>query len=179
MGEQHEVVTCSTPGPASGPTSTTPVTHHVGQRLRDAPRRRATRSTSPGSQIASPNGQYTLGFTGALFLYPTSQGIDMWTFSSQELYPNPPATVGGGVPEGTSNSWFVMQTDGNLVVLYPGPSLYDPGSDGPSVAFQTNTSGNPGAYLAVQNDGNLVLYSASNTVLWATNTVSGTPCPPP
>ena len=98
---------------------------------------------------------------------------------TSSLYPNPPATVGGGVPEGTSNSYVVMQTDGNLVVYYPGPSLYDPGSDGPSVAFATNTSGNPGAYLAVQNDGNLVLYGASNTALWATNTVSGAPCPPP
>src|SRR5665647_3401478 len=63
-----------------------------------------------------------------------------------------------------------MQTDGNLVLYWPG---------GASDVFNTGTDGNGGAYLAVQNDGNLVLYTAGNSPLWATGTVETSPCPPP
>lgn len=56
---------------------------------------------------------------------------------------------------GTGANLAAMQTDGNFV-LY-GPS---------GAVWATNTS-SPGAYLAVQNDGNLVIYPGA---IWASNT---------
>jgi hypothetical protein len=52
---------------------------------------------------------------------------------------------------------LMMQSDGNLAEYT---------SEG--VIWSTHTSGNSGAYLAVQGDGNVVLYSASGTALWYT-----------
>ena len=68
---------------------------------------------------------------------------------------------------------FIMQTDGNLV-------LYDTSGQW---HWASQTSGNPGAFLNVQDDGNLVVYragSASQTAgnaLWASGT--SVPVPPP
>ncbi len=66
---------------------------------------------------------------------------------------------------------FIMQTDGNLV-------LYDT-SGQPHWASQT--SGNPGAFLNVQDDGNLVVYRAGSTSQTANNSLwaAGTSVPPP
>jgi hypothetical protein len=64
----------------------------------------------------------------------------------------------------------MMQTDGNLVVYEPG---------GAQDVFNSGTHGNDGAYLAVQNDGNVVVYNSANSSLWATGTDQGPPCPPP
>ena len=36
--------------------------------------------------------------------------------------------------------------------------------------WASNTAGNAGAYLDVQNDGNVVINSASGSVLWSTGT---------
>jgi hypothetical protein len=36
--------------------------------------------------------------------------------------------------------------------------------------WASNTAGNAGAYLEVQNDGNVVIYSASGAALWSTGT---------
>jgi surface antigen len=55
---------------------------------------------------------------------------------------------------------FVMQADGNLV-------LYN-NSGHP--LWNSNTAGNPGAYLAMQPDGNLVVYSLSGQPLWSSGT---------
>ena len=52
-----------------------------------------------------------------------------------------------------------MQSDGNFVIYGPNGALW-----------ATNTSGNPGAYLVVQGDGNLVVYKP--VPIWATNTNS-------
>lgn len=54
---------------------------------------------------------------------------------------------------------LVMQTDGNLCNYH-----------GSSAIWCSNTSGNPGAYLGVQGDGNIVIYSSSGHALWATGT---------
>jgi hypothetical protein len=53
-----------------------------------------------------------------------------------------------------------MQPDGNFVI-------YDIEDGSPIPVWSTNTAGNPGAYLNLQDDGNMVIYSASNTVLWS------------
>jgi hypothetical protein len=55
-----------------------------------------------------------------------------------------------------------MQTDGNFVVWY--------GSQTSGVAmWATHTAGNPGCYFKFGSDGNLVVYNASNAVLWTSS----------
>jgi hypothetical protein len=49
-----------------------------------------------------------------------------------------------------------MQTDGNFVVY-----------QGTKPLWSTSTGGHPGASLAVQDDGNLVVYGKDKKVLWA------------
>lgn len=92
------------------------------------------------NQVTSANGQYTLVMQqdGNLVLY-AKPGKAIWDTHTQ----------GRGLKA-------VMQKDGNLVVSTPaGKPLYD-----------TATGGHPGAQLAVQNDGNLVIYGADGEVLW-------------
>jgi hypothetical protein len=56
---------------------------------------------------------------------------------------------------------LTMQTDGNLVeyLVAQGDPLWS-----------TGTQGNPGAVAAMQDDGNLVVYSEAGTALWASGT---------
>lgn len=54
---------------------------------------------------------------------------------------------------------FTMQADGNLVQYVNGKA-----------AWATRTNGHPGAWAAVQTDGNLVVYGPDNRVLWASRT---------
>jgi hypothetical protein len=49
-----------------------------------------------------------------------------------------------------------MQLDGNLVMY----------TTSNRAIRSTNTHGNPGAFLAVQDDGNLVIYSKAKKPLW-------------
>ena len=63
-------------------------------------------------------------------------------------------------PRGFRLARGIMQEDGNFVV-------YDMEQNPPAPLWATNTHGNPGAYLSVQGDGNLVIYSASDAVLWS------------
>ena len=63
-------------------------------------------------------------------------------------------------PRGLRAAKASMQHDGNFVV-------YDIQDGDPIPVFATHTDGNPGAYLRVQDDGNLVVYSASGAALWS------------
>ena len=59
-----------------------------------------------------------------------------------------------------------MQTDGNLVLGNPNCM---PGSpECPSALWALGTWGQPGNYLVMQSDGNLVLYSRTGRAVWAT-----------
>lgn len=86
---------------------------------------------------------------GAYFLYYQDDGnlvvIDRASSSATLV-------AAGGAEAGSA----VMQADGNFVVF-----------DAESIHFATNSDGNDGAYLVVQNDGNVVVYSLSGDVLWA------------
>ena len=67
---------------------------------------------------------------------------------------------------------FIMQTDGNLV-------LYDTSGQ---PHWASKTQGNPGAFLNVQDDGNLVVYRAGSTTVETANNAlweAGTSVPPP
>jgi hypothetical protein len=76
-----------------------------------------------------------------------------------------------------------MQQDGNFVIygVLPGaPSSGWPQRNNErwSAIWATDTEGNPGAWLQLEPNGNLVVYSSGGGVLWATNTAQ-TPPPPP
>jgi hypothetical protein len=101
--------------------------------------------------IISQDGRFTLMLDGAgnLVLYQMfPEGITYYWSSS---------TLGRGCGAQVA----VMQDDGNFVIYdYCGDAIWD-----------SNTHGNPGAYLALQNDGNVVIYSSDNTeALWSTHT---------
>jgi hypothetical protein len=57
----------------------------------------------------------------------------------------------------------VMQPDGNFV-------LQTRATNPPSPIWSTATFGHPGGVIWVQNDGNLVVYDASGSPVWASNT---------
>jgi hypothetical protein len=56
-----------------------------------------------------------------------------------------------------------FQADGNLVV-------YDYYAGAETPVWASNTDGNPGSTLNLQNDGNLVIYNASGKAIWSTKT---------
>jgi Cysteine-rich secretory protein family len=107
-------------------------------------------SLTPGQSLKSDNQLHTLIMQpdGNVVLY-NSQSRPLWS-----------TNTGRGMidPRG-----FVMQTDGNLV-------LYDTSGQ---PRWTSHTEGNPGAFLNVQDDGNLVVYRAGSTsetagnALWA------------
>lgn len=62
---------------------------------------------------------------------------------------------------GTNADRFSVQADGNMVLYQQNRPIW-----------ATNTSGN-GVFLALQTDGNLVVYNSNSRPLWATNTDGG------
>jgi hypothetical protein len=84
----------------------------------------------------------------------------------------------------------MQAADGNLVLYFNGQgSLWDTGTDGNPGAFaamqgdgnfvvylgsdalwDSGTYGNPGAFLDMQSDGNLVVYGPGNVALWSSGT---------
>lgn len=69
---------------------------------------------------------------------------------------------GGALWNRAGGSRAVMQGDGNFV-------LYDGGT----AKWSTGTAGNAGAFLIVQTDGNLVVYSKQSKPLWTRHEVQG------
>ena len=115
-------------------------------------------SLLPGQTLQSDYGVYTL----------TMQSDGNVVLRNNESTPLWRTGTGGGQFNPRD---FIMQTDGNLV-------LYDTSGQ---ARWNSKTQGNPGAFLNVQADGNLVVYRAGSTgqtangALWA----SGTNVPPP
>ncbi|WP_175778426.1 protease pro-enzyme activation domain-containing protein [Burkholderia anthina] len=66
---------------------------------------------------------------------------------------------GQSFTSGNGANALVMQTDGNLVLRRQGVAEWSSG-----------TFGHPGAYAAMQGDGNLVVYGPTNVALWSTRT---------
>jgi hypothetical protein len=101
---------------------------------------------NPGGSLGSPNGQYTLTYQtdGNLVMYHGGTAvwaINCWSTCSDGFYP-PGQTI--------------MQSDGNFVVF----------NSSSTVVWMSSTSGS-GAYLAVRNDGEVVVYSANGASLWS------------
>jgi Astacin (Peptidase family M12A) len=123
------------------------------QFLYSSPTNKATlfpgQSLYPGQSISSKNQLYTLTMQ-------TDGNVVLYNNQSQAIWAT--NTFGLVTPRE-----FIMQTDGNLV-------LYD--VDG-SPKWASNTWNNPGAFLNVQDDSNLVIYRAGSqtetpdNALWA------------
>ena len=69
------------------------------------------------------------------------------------------ALLSGQALYGPGGEILRMGTDGNLALRR-----------GSTIIWQTSTTGNKGARLALNGDGNLVLYSRSNRILWNSGT---------
>lgn len=102
-----------------------------------------------GDQLISPNGRFKL---------------ILQTDSNLVLYGPGQALRAWGQ---TGNDSAAMQTDGNFV-LYAGSSP----------TWASDTSGNGGARLVMQDDGNLVVYTPDNRALWSSETAGGVPYQP-
>ena len=107
----------------------------------------------------------------------------MQTDGNLVLYEGPCVNMSCGTPLWASHTvdcggCVSMQSDGNLVV-------YDSGGMQPGHAcWASGTNGHPGAYLQLQNDGNVVMVpppgdagagadaggSDAGTMIWSTNT---------
>ncbi len=125
---------------------------------------------NPGDQRTSPNGAYTLIMQsdGNLVLYANSAGGGQTAVWASQNPPVGNSSINrNGIEAGST---AVVSQNGVFGVWYPNQN---------TTQWATFTSGYPGAYVAVQNDGNLVLYSSSSAALWASNTWTGTACPPP
>ena len=64
--------------------------------------------------------------------------------------------------DGSTPNGLIQASDGNCVIYR------DAGSGAP--IWATNTLGNPGDQMVMQDDGNLVLYDVNGNPLWASNT---------
>lgn len=133
-----------------------------------------------GGSMTSPNGRYTLTMRPGGTLVLTGAGT-LW--SSTQTPTNRKATYSGSTLPGSTAALTYGYGNSNSDNLVVGT-----GTSASQISFQTNTMGNgdnqatPGfAFLAVQNDGNLVLYGQESNVLWATGTLApgATPCPNP
>lgn len=105
-------------------------------------------------RIYSPNRNYYLSYQtdGNLVLYKTANNQAIWASNTVV---------------GQAAVTCIMQTDGNLVVY----ATEFRKRSGRAASWASNTNGNNGAFLAIQNDGNMVIYNAANTqALWATGT---------
>jgi hypothetical protein len=120
----------------------------------------------PGHSLYSENGNYSLWMQtdGNVVLYYGHDSDDP-NFAPSDAHWATHTGPGQFTPSG-----LIMQTDGNLV-------LYDTSNQ---ARWASGTSNHPGAYLNMQDDGNVVVYPAGavyNNALWATNTVDHTPPP--
>jgi hypothetical protein len=109
---------------------------------------------NPGSALVA--GQFFQSCDGRFTLWMQTDGNLVLYFINTAIWAS-----------NTSNGKVaLMQQDGNFV-LYDGN--FNSGGGLGTPVWASNTSGNPGAYLGVQNDGNLVVYLGP-TALWASNT---------
>ncbi len=69
----------------------------------------------------------------------------------------------GDVGPTNRNNIFVMQPDGNCVV-------YDLNKPGDAAVWASNTAGNPGAFLRLQDDGNMFITNQQGQVVWQSAT---------
>ncbi|MEV0383758.1 hypothetical protein [Nonomuraea sp. NPDC050643] len=77
------------------------------------------------------------------------------------LAPGAVLNPGQWVASADGRTMLVQQKDGNLVMQRNGKPIWD-----------TRTGQNPGAWLGVQDDGNVVVVGKGDTPLWSTRTAT-------
>lgn len=102
--------------------------------------------------VHDPANQYAGGGSWNGVGNATFRGSDTLT-TGQQLHANEYIMSNDGI------FVLIMQSDGNLVIYGPGRRAY----------WASDTGGHPGAFLGVQSDGNIVIYDGGRA-LWATNT---------
>ena len=107
-------------------------------------------SLTNGQSIVSNNGTYILKVSnGLVFLDNQLTGQRLWGPKGRLLQPN---------------AILTMQRDGNLVFSEGNPL---------SVVWSSGTSGYPGAYAVLCDNGNLVIYDVNNEPIWSLGTAQG------
>ena len=86
----------------------------------------------------------------------------------ERLYQNEILYTNQWLHASVSDAWLIVQSDGNLV----GYCYHIISSASAFFATGTHGQGSAGHFLALQSDGNLVLYGGDGVVLWSTNTFS-------
>jgi hypothetical protein len=109
---------------------------------------------SPLISSSSP-GTLNLQADGNIVVKNASGGV-VWSPGTNLSDLRPGDTLQEGYRLYAGNYNLIMQGDGNLVQLEGGKAIWS-----------TQTGGNPGAFAAFQTDGNFVVKSASNQVLFA------------
>ena len=121
-----------------------------------------SKSTHPGALIMQGDGNFVAYNTNAQAIWSARTGP-----LAEPAFAVPPgarSAIGPGETLGVNQALYagngsfmaVMQGDGNFVVY---------GQGGP--IWSTGTFNHPGAFLALQSDGNVVVYSSSHQALWA------------
>jgi hypothetical protein len=113
------------------------------------------------SYLTSNNMQYMLVLQGDnnLVLYRVSDWHVLWASNTNTPVPST------GVCNACYALTLVMKSDGNLVLISHKSVPFGTGN----LVWQSNTSGNKGSTLVLQDDGNLVIYPATNAT-WKTDT---------
>jgi hypothetical protein len=111
--------------------------------------------------IRSQNLNYTLKMetNGNLVLYKTKNMKVLWSTGTTKLPNNAVIEDIWFDPSGELRlDYFIATGERHPISIY---KIVKMGRNFPTI---------PGTYLQLQNNGNLVLYSASNKILWSTNT---------
>lgn len=119
--------------------------------------KRVTRWSSAGTKQST---SFVLRGDGTMALLSGATPIVSWK-GYQDRVPAGYTILGGTTlrSDASVTRTLEMRTDGNLVQSVSG-----------KVVWSSGTAGNPGAYAAVQADGNLVVYTSANTAKWSTRT---------
>ena len=115
--------------------------------------------------LSSPNSAYTLTYYFYGWSGPPNPpwGWTTWltwngwnsVYDTSDAY----GGVGTHTPQWAGDCHHaIMQNDGNFVCYT---------NDYSTAVWETTTNGHSGAYLAAQNDGNLVVYNSSNVAIWS------------
>ena len=128
-------------------------------------------STMSGEDIVQPTGNIEIHLSGveeALFLPGARWKVTGgYTF---EFRPN-----GNFEVRNPANALVWESATGDLgatkLALQPNGNLLICAGDDPVPLWQSGTAGNPGAFIAFQQDGNFVVYGKDAQPLWASDTV--------
>jgi hypothetical protein len=137
----------------------------------------------PGDRVVSGDGRFNLLFQSDGNLVLLQNGTRIWSAGTQARF-SPKATLPGtgngniGVTFVLKGCFAAFQSDGNFVVYgnegvvgaadpcsFPGLT-----TDNMAVLWSSRTDGNPNSRLAMQSDGNTVIYTPSNRAIWSTRT---------